>query len=337
MTSSNPASPGRRGRPETALDPATGPVAEFAEVLRELRAGAGNPPYKAMQRRAGLSASALSEAARGSRLPTWRVAEAYIRACGADPLAFQDRWRAAHAAARVPDQEDDAPDATAREEPGHGVIRRTISRRLPAALRPVHVLVTAAVCASVTAYALATHSGSPPGQHGTARTAQAPAVSLPPVGSSEILVGYGCPQPFSGALDFDHRDWQPQPTGGWSRGGCTGSVLVSALMPGHRLPSPLWWILQPGGADRECGVSIYVPATSAAAGSARYRLFAPEPSGAPSELGTKVISQADHHGEWIDAGTYRLPMGVLKVELTVPATDAMPAQVAAAPVNASCL
>ncbi|MGA5298839.1 helix-turn-helix domain-containing protein [Nucisporomicrobium flavum] len=79
-------------RPERPIDPAAGPLAEFAAALRELRLQAGRPPYRSMAVRAHVSKASLSAAAAGHRLPTWDVTKAYVVACGGDPDGWRDRW-----------------------------------------------------------------------------------------------------------------------------------------------------------------------------------------------------------------------------------------------------
>ncbi|MET9245748.1 helix-turn-helix domain-containing protein [Nonomuraea sp. NPDC003709] len=83
MTHDGTTTPGRRERP---VPP--GPLQDFAQGLRDLRGAAGNPSYRAMERKAGYSASALSAAAAGDRLPSLAVTQAYVGACGGD----QDEW-----------------------------------------------------------------------------------------------------------------------------------------------------------------------------------------------------------------------------------------------------
>ncbi|KPI09427.1 transcriptional regulator, XRE family [Actinobacteria bacterium OK074] len=101
------------GRPERPLDPLAGPVPRLAHELRELRRAAGNPAYRAMAQAAGFSATTLSQAAAGERLPSLAVLLGYVRACGADPAEWEPRWKAAEAeAAREPadgDPETPAP------------------------------------------------------------------------------------------------------------------------------------------------------------------------------------------------------------------------------------
>jgi hypothetical protein len=98
------------GRRERGL--AEGPLRQFAQGLWELRGAAGAPTYRALERRAGYSASALSAAAGGERLPTLAVTLAYVGACGGDLDAWQARWEEA-ARALQPAAASPAPDVTA--------------------------------------------------------------------------------------------------------------------------------------------------------------------------------------------------------------------------------
>lgn len=70
------------GRRETPVP--DGPLHDFAQGLRRLRAQAGSPTYRELSRQAGYSYSALSDAAAGRRLPTLDVTVAFVRACGGD-------------------------------------------------------------------------------------------------------------------------------------------------------------------------------------------------------------------------------------------------------------
>ncbi|MEU4472396.1 helix-turn-helix transcriptional regulator [Micromonospora sp. NPDC023888] len=85
------------GRPEKPLDPAAGPVAQFAYSLRRLRHEVGSPSYRTLANRTYYSVSALSIAASGTRFPSWACAEAYVRACGVggdDIVHWHRRWSA---------------------------------------------------------------------------------------------------------------------------------------------------------------------------------------------------------------------------------------------------
>jgi hypothetical protein len=101
--------PGRRGR--VALGPAgeTGPVAEFARRLWELKRAAGDPSYDRMRDELGAlaSKSALSAAARGRQLPSWETTWEFVRVLavgvlGQDEPAALLEWRGAWEKAREP-------------------------------------------------------------------------------------------------------------------------------------------------------------------------------------------------------------------------------------------
>ena len=77
------------GRRERPLPP--GPLYELAHGLRELRAGTGMT-YRALARKAGYSASALSAAASGDALPTLEILLAYAEACGGGREEWSRRW-----------------------------------------------------------------------------------------------------------------------------------------------------------------------------------------------------------------------------------------------------
>ncbi len=98
------------GRLERPLAPDAGPVTAFARELRRLRTAAGSPGYRDMATRAMFSASVLSDAAAGYRLPTLQVALAFAEACGGDRATWERRW---HEAARA-EPEDGTPDLRPR-------------------------------------------------------------------------------------------------------------------------------------------------------------------------------------------------------------------------------
>ncbi|MDM4722887.1 DUF2690 domain-containing protein [Micromonospora sp. WMMA1363] len=79
-------------RAERQLDPTASPVQAFAADLRRLRDAAGRPTYTALARRAHRSATSLSEAAGGRKLPTLDTTLAYVRALGGDEVAWARRW-----------------------------------------------------------------------------------------------------------------------------------------------------------------------------------------------------------------------------------------------------
>jgi WD40 repeat protein len=89
-------------RPERPLDPGGGVVQRLAADLRALRERAGSPGYRELARRAHFSATTLSDAAGGQKLPSLAVTVAYARACGGDQEEWEARWRAVAAEELAP-------------------------------------------------------------------------------------------------------------------------------------------------------------------------------------------------------------------------------------------
>ncbi|WP_346128837.1 WD40 repeat domain-containing protein [Lentzea roselyniae] len=79
-------------RGERPLDEGDSPLLLFAADLRQLRTNAGRPSYRELSRRAHFSASTLSDAAGGRKLPGLDVTLAYVRACQGDETAWERRW-----------------------------------------------------------------------------------------------------------------------------------------------------------------------------------------------------------------------------------------------------
>ncbi|MFI9009332.1 XRE family transcriptional regulator [Actinosynnema sp. NPDC053489] len=75
------------------MDVGDSPLLRFAADLRSLRDKAGGHSYRQLGARAHYSATTLSDAAGGRRLPTLAVTLAYVRACEGDVAEWEDRWR----------------------------------------------------------------------------------------------------------------------------------------------------------------------------------------------------------------------------------------------------
>ncbi|AXB45109.1 NBR1-Ig-like domain-containing protein [Amycolatopsis albispora] len=102
----------RRGRVAKGPDPAAGPVAEFAHRLWELKRAAGDPSYDRMRDELGAlaSKSALSAAARGTRLPSWDTTWEFVRVLavgvlGEDAERVRHEWRGRWERAQSPVEE----------------------------------------------------------------------------------------------------------------------------------------------------------------------------------------------------------------------------------------
>ncbi len=71
-------------------------IEAFAAALRNLRESVGNPSFRELSGRSrAISHTTLHEAAQGHRLPSWATTVEFVKACGADPAEYRDRWQQA--------------------------------------------------------------------------------------------------------------------------------------------------------------------------------------------------------------------------------------------------
>lgn len=130
-------------RPERALDVSAGPLPRFAADLRELRRASGGLPYRQMARTANYSATVLSEAAAGRRLPTLAVTLAYVSACGGDQEEWQTRWQAVAADTGIEAVTTSAADAPS--DTSTAVVERARPRRAVVLLAATSAVLLATV------------------------------------------------------------------------------------------------------------------------------------------------------------------------------------------------
>ncbi|WP_327049484.1 NBR1-Ig-like domain-containing protein [Microbispora sp. NBC_01189] len=79
-------------------------IEDFAAALRALRRSVGNPPFREMSGRSGaISHTTLHEASKGNRLPSWETTVEFVKACGANPAVYRERWESANLAVRSAD------------------------------------------------------------------------------------------------------------------------------------------------------------------------------------------------------------------------------------------
>lgn len=195
---------GRRMRP---LDPVAGPVERLACELRALRALAGDLPFWKMARRCGASKSALAAAVAGRQLPSEKVTQEFVLACGGDWSWWQERW--AQAAAELAGSSDSATGGRGVLAVRHPSVLSALRGQVadpasggPSALpgqpdtgsaggtprrsRRVWLAVAAVVAAGVLVLAMASESGR--SGHGPARRAATQPASSPSV-SGLVLDG----------------------------------------------------------------------------------------------------------------------------------------------------
>ncbi|MBG7702426.1 helix-turn-helix domain-containing protein [Streptomyces sp. MC1] len=86
------------------------PAELFAMRLRKARADSGMT-VRVLARRSGYSASTLSQAESGRRVPTWEVVRTFVQACGEDPAQWRRLWESANSGRpAAPPQPQDGPD-----------------------------------------------------------------------------------------------------------------------------------------------------------------------------------------------------------------------------------
>jgi predicted ATPase len=109
------------GRREKPIEPGQGKAAEFAADLRMLRRRTGNVPYRELASRVPYSASSLSAAASGHRLPAWQVVAAYLEACGVTSTGeWYRRWRQAAGLPPEPEPAVGTPSSGPQARPATG-------------------------------------------------------------------------------------------------------------------------------------------------------------------------------------------------------------------------
>ncbi|MFI6815921.1 helix-turn-helix domain-containing protein [Nonomuraea sp. NPDC050328] len=139
----------RRGRRKKPLVHDGTPVTAFALGLRELRARAGDPPYRTMAEKTHVAANVLSQADAGHRLPTTEALVAYVRACDGDVEEWTvrlTRAQAAQAALDRPELPAPIDQSPPTPEPTNSRPRPRVSARL---LLPIGGLVVVAAVAGL--------------------------------------------------------------------------------------------------------------------------------------------------------------------------------------------
>jgi transcriptional regulator with XRE-family HTH domain len=256
----------RVGRPEKPFEMTDAPVAAFAAALRELRGNCGEPTYAALARRSGVSASALSEAARGKRLPSWRIARAYVEACGGDVDDFRPRWQTAADGTDTDSRTADPalPEAVERGPYEEGATGgRWIPRRRAALVSASIVFAAAISVVGLTVAATLGDGRHPPRGHAT--PAGPPGTYLRPTGAP------AAPYPIRRFGDTSIRAGErltldAPPGGDWPRA-ISGSVgydleftLADRLLVSvgtQTTGSSLAWISHPTNTYDDCKTSDY--------------------------------------------------------------------------------
>jgi hypothetical protein len=306
------------------LDPAEGPVARFACELRELRATAGELPFWKMARRVRgmVSKSALAAAVDGRRLPSPKVLDAFVRACGGDVAWWQARLAQAQA------QLSEAPGTALVPLGERGVVRlpaqarallapprsSLLDNQIPAKRRRLgYAVAGVALTAAGLVLAGVLVMDSPSRDRGPAITVFSPTMAAPstPAGAQAdrptggILLGHGCLEPATKDIAVDLRpragaggDGWFTDTGGWTGSGCDGVLHYSRLSGTEQVEdSYAWRTATPLDGPALCAVAVYIPDSPHTTASAAHYTIADT----RGEAGQFTVDQAAHRGSWQSA------------------------------------
>ncbi|SEG88743.1 hypothetical protein SAMN05444920_106297 [Nonomuraea solani] len=313
---------GRRERPVPS-----GPLQEFAQGLRDLRWAAGNPSYRAMERKAGYSSSALSAAASGDRLPSLAVTKAYVGACGGDQDAWAGKWNTLRAELdnKTNDDEAFAGPAAPAHRPQRVRARARLNRRV---IKLSALLVALGVTGLATAGAfrqdvlfrfLSTKDGETKQTTQTAQTAQTTRPTF------TAVAGPSCPRDTMRSVRIDAmpgRDgWKDAGASGWTGAGCGDSFLFSELKAGTRGAArprnAFQWRFTTGlRGPHQCTLTVYVPKS----GLAGQRVWYTVSDGFDEEartVGEFTLDQRMRQGQWVPAPVpLIITSGLVIVEIT---------------------
>jgi transcriptional regulator with XRE-family HTH domain len=298
----------------------------FLSDLRELRERRGLT-IDELAALAHFPADTLAAAESGPMRPGLPVVEAYVRACGADPGPWEDRWRTlpaqftlvslgagnrrrfprpalAAAAAFVVLVAGGAAVLTLHPAAGHK--HMTITMSAPPSTPATHAPATSTPAASRPVAA------PRPAPVRRAAPSPAPTASSPGATATGVEVtGYGCPQGAGAGLTLDAAatgpGWTPA-GGGWTGNGCDGAS-VWTMDPNGGTPSMLTWSFTPGSA-RTCTLAVFVPAQNAL-GVADYTI-----SSGPALLDATTVDQSTDTGQWVTLGTYSVSASPVEIQLS---------------------
>lgn len=299
-----------RGRRERPVPP--GPLQEFAQGLRDLRTAAGNPSYRAMERKAGYSSSALSAAASGDRLPSLAVTKAYVGACGGDQDAWAGRWNTLREHLDAGRNHDDGPPARRPSlvRPNRRLVRLSA---VLLALGAAGLVMAGAFHDVLPLRAVATTDDGPrkQGEHG------GPAFTA--------VAGPSCPRDTARSVRIEGlpgRDgWKDATASGWTGAGCGDGFLFSELTGGTRADPParnsFQWLFTTGlRGSRQCTLMVYVPRSRLAGQRVWYTVrdgFGEE----ARTVGEFTLDQRMRQGQWVPApAPLAVAGGLVVVEIT---------------------
>ena len=299
----------------------------FRHDLRALREREGLS-IADLARRAHFPVETLKAAESGPGRPPLPVVEAYVRACGQEPDAWEERWQALPALSRTITRlgRDGGRRPVAKLALAAGIVvvlaagGGTLLVLRPAShetatVTPRHVTARHPAATPVAT----TPPASPPASSPPAAPARHPRKARPPAPPRQVatgpqVTGPGCPPgPGKGVIVGNAAmgpGWAAADDG-WTGDGCDGSSVWTMNPNGNQpVSSSLTWFFALPGKATSCTVAVFVPAQNAL-GVADYAI-----SEGPANLATVAVDQAPVAGQWVTLGSYQVTGSPLDVQIS---------------------
>jgi transcriptional regulator with XRE-family HTH domain len=291
----------------------------FLHDLRALRERQGLSIADLAQR-THFPAETLEAAEAGPGRPALPVVEAYVRACGQEPDAWEDRWRALPAEFTITRLGRDG-----RRRPlvmlalAAGIVAVAAGGSTLLVLRPASHEATWKTPRHVTRPpASAPVATPPPPSHPAApapRPRQAPSTApAQQVATGPQVTGFGCPQGEGEGVNVDNASTGPGwavADDGWTGNGCDGGSVWTMNPNGNQpVSSILTWVFAPPAKATSCTVAVFVPAQNAL-GVADYAI-----SAGTASVATVAVDQAPAAGQWVTLGRYQVNGSPLDVQIS---------------------
>ena len=314
----------------------------FLHDLRALRKRQGLS-IADLARRTYFPPETLEAAESGPGRPALPVVEAYVRACGQEPDAWEERWRALPADFTITRLGRDggrrplgklavAAGIVAVAAGGSTLLalRAATHKAAPATPRPVTARPSASapaatapaatvppVATSPTASAPAA-GATPPGLPPAAparRSGHAPVIGpAPPPATGPQVTGFGCPQGPGDGVIVNSSAMGPGwavAGAGWTGNGCDGGSVWTMNPNGNQpVPSNLTWFFVPPAKAASCTIAVFVPAQNAL-GLADYAI-----SEGTANITTVAVDQAPAAGQWVTLGKYQVNGPPLDIQVS---------------------
>jgi Helix-turn-helix domain len=294
---------------------------------------------RALRERQGLSITDLAQrthfrtetleaAEAGPGRPALPVVEAYVRACGQEPDAWEDRWRTLPAEFTIIRLGRDggrrpltklalAAGMVAVAAGGSTLLVLRPASHEAARTTPRHVTARPPASAPV-ATAPAPVATTPPASR-PAAPARRPRQALSTAPAQQVatgpqVTGFGCPQGAGEGVIVDNASTGPGwavADDGWTGNGCDGGSVWTMNPNGNQpVSSILTWFFAPPAKATSCTVAVFVP-TQNALGVADYAI-----SAGTANVATVAVDQAPAAGQWVTLGRYQVNGSPLDVQIS---------------------